>query len=172
MDYNITAKEGFIDAEKYVKQKYGDNPMYNTYIIARGDITDSGKCSAWDYYITIKLSDINYEGFILTIYSNGKNKLYGPGNTDTPPSSHILNWSIDSNEAVKIAESIEQIDNFLSKYKRANIVHMQLSMSKTYSIHNAIWSIHWTDYGFLDNPHNADAIIDANTGKVLEFLAD
>jgi len=78
----------------------------------------------------------------------------------------IINWTIDSTDAMNIAKHNSHIRAFLSEYRDAIIESMFLAHS--HIDNKSIWSIYFHSSGMFDNPHNARIIIDAHTGEILE----
>ena len=81
------------------------------------------------------------------------------------------NWTLDSDKLISIATSNERMKEWLSRYHDAEIEDFGMGINLGYS-RNPICVISWISWGFLDDPHSARIIIDANTGEVLDFEAD
>jgi len=79
------------------------------------------------------------------------------------------NWTLDSDKLISIATSNERMKEWLSRYHDAEIEDFGMGINLGYS-RNPICVISWISWGFLDDPHSARIIIDANTGEVLDFV--
>jgi hypothetical protein len=166
----ITAFEGYEITYKKSKEWHNDSMLMS--IGSMGKHDENGKASKWYYeyyspFTSIEENNVTkYE--IIFIFINYKFELSNI--TDylviDEIGEPIINWSIDSDQAVAIAKRDNKIKSFLSKYENSEI-GLNLRMEKKYS-NNPIWSIGWSDQGWMDNPHNARIIIDAKYGNILK----
>ena len=165
----ITAMEGKSIADTMAEEWHDD-----ALLVAVGSMgSDSnGNSSKW-YYKYISLSTnitedniTKYERAYVYVMSNGTTTVKTAFVVRSAIGEPILNWTIDSDDTVKIAKENSKIRDFLSKYNNAHI-GLNLRMEDEYP-NNAIWSIHWADQGWFDDPHNAHIVIDASTGEVVE----
>lgn len=153
-DRGITAMEGKLIADK-IAHNWSEEAIL-VYVRDSSEMTKGGYFLAWSYkYWDGKNDSDNSLG--IKVYSDGRTttrvtKLYDE--------QQITNWMLDSDEAYKIAKENNEIKKWLSKYRDARVDGFMLTGSN--------WYIHWYSPGFMDQPHNANIILDANTGEVLE----
>lgn len=136
-------------------------------IYSAGEVTSEGKATKWRYsYAELSMITNTTKGYDVILSSDGSFTTY---ETKSPPTRYALsNWTIDSDEAIKIARENPTISTYLSTYKGATIESMAIGANQTCSG----WTIEWSDQGFMDNPHSAKISIDANTGNVIYIESD
>ena len=167
----ITAMEGRSISDKVAEEWHNDAVLVEVGQIGGGYDDDNGKDSHW-YYKYISLSTnitekniTKYERLYVYVMSSGITKNETAFHVREVIGGPIENWIIDSVQAVSIAKENPKIGEFLSKYKGAQL-GLNLRMEDEYP--NAIWSIGWSHQGFMDDPHNANIVIDATNGEILE----
>lgn len=77
----------------------------------------------------------------------------------------IINWTIDSDEAINISKEIDEIDYFLTKYadeRHIEHVNLQLYVDEDVLTWHVEWSVLIDDNNFWATVH-----VDATTGEVL-----
>ena len=167
----ITAIEGKFIADELAKEWYNDALLVEVGQIGGGHDDNNGKDSRWYYkYVShstniTEKNIIKYERLYVYVMSNGTTTNETAFRIREDIGKPIERWIIDSDQAVKIAKENPKISEFLSKYKGAH-VGLNLRMEDEYP--NAIWSIGWSHQGFMDDPHNANIVIDATNGEILE----
>ena len=166
----ITAIEGRTFADDVAKKWHDDALLVDVGSMGMSD--SSGRASKWSYkYISLSTTIIDenitkYERAYVYVMSNGTITVKTAFRVKDEIGEPILNWTIDSDQAVEIAKENSEIKEYLSKYSKAQL-GLNLRMEDEYP-NNAIWSIGWADQGWFDDPHNAHIVIDAHTGEVLE----
>lgn len=86
--------------------------------------------------------------------------------------NHIENWTINSNEAMKIAKNDPDVGKFLEKYPKVAFRDIWLDMESTST---PVWYFRWEhDLGYDSSEGNfyeAEIKINATSGEVIESFA-
>lgn len=163
----ITAMEGKIIGDNLAKTWHDDAILVQ--VGSMDSEHNSGFSEAWIYTYnspSTEHMDGNFSLFEMVqiiVYANQTTHIsYWPNGGEMIP---ITNWTIDSTHAYEIALDNQDISDFLHKYPSAD-PGSSLWVRMDYPDCPS-WHICWQDWGFIDDPHNAEIYIDANTGEVL-----
>lgn len=136
----------------------------------------AGRASGWIYTYyspsTEQLMDdgMKYERAQILVYSNQTTLEDYAIRYSDEIGEPIEDWNVDSPQAYDIAIDSAEISTFLHKYRNSDIAS-SIRVRQAYA-NTTVWHISWQDWGVMDNPHNAEIYIDANTGEVLYVRAD
>ena len=166
----MTAMEGMEIADDYAKN-WSSNARFSS---ASGGVYDNGESSRWSYSYFADI-DGNLSHMYIQVYRNGtiEESVFSPSGLSNKTT--LINWEIDSPEAMEIALNNESISTFAEKYGCESVV-MSLRMIDT-SDHvwkdspDPIWEITWSDMGWFDDPRYAHIHINATTGEIIHVKA-
>jgi len=152
----ITAKEGYTIAEQHAK-----NWSYNaTLIYVTGNSQESFIFRFWD------LTNNTINCLEIKVYTNKSiTTRFTKSLHDEYP---ISNWTLDSDEAYKIAMNDAEIESFM----KHNPMLDSFFLASPTSSGDSIWYIYWAYNAGIDDPKWAQIQIDATTGEVLYVEVD
>lgn len=164
----ITAMEGKPIADEIARNWNANATLVS--VREGGKMLSEGRFSSW-YYVYYNSSIISRPMMCIEIkvYTDSRNETYTYELWSVEKMS-IGGWTIDSDDAYKLATANDKIKAFFSKYS-PYLDGFFLSAS-TYTQNKSVWFIDWCDPGFMDNPKWAKIEIDATTGEVLHVEAD
>lgn len=166
----ITAKNAFKEAKKIASNKSSKAILEDVTSFDRPKT--GGKSPAWSFDYIAPSKNGTYFTFDITIDWEHESEITIGGyvNKSQRTLKPILNWTLDSDEAMEVAKENPKISEFLNEYEDAEIDLMHLDMVEDYSKDDAVWVIKWRSGGL--SPKWAEIVINAHTGEVLHVEAD
>jgi len=180
----ISAMEGKAKADERANLLLPNSSLYA--LGNHGALHNNGKSTAWEYrYFT--LEDDLYKMVMIYVHGNGNvdNSIIGEFPLDSVYNDYvpIVNWTMDSPEAIDLALQNDTIMQFLREYPNSlesmglGVIssipdNTNYSVGITLTQPTLIWGIGWQHLGSHENYHYAQLKINEENGEYLYVQAD